>query len=226
VLYFFKIIFRFAELFNICVTLTAVLLLIAYLLGSVPTSVWIGKAFYNIDVREFGSGNAGATNTFRVLGRNAGIPVLIIDILKGAAAVALAWFSGFDHGEDEFINLQLGLGVAALLGHIFPVFAGFRGGKGVATMLGIVMCIVPVSCSICMGVFLIVLLITRIVSLSSMLAGLSFPIVLNVVLGNNNPILLVFSIVVAVLLLITHRKNIQRLLRKEESRVKLFDVNK
>ena len=206
--------------------MTAVLLLIAYLLGSVPTSVWIGKAFYNIDVREFGSGNAGATNTFRVLGRNAGIPVLIIDILKGAAAVALAWFSGFSPEENEFINLQLGLGVAALLGHIFPIFAGFRGGKGVATMVGIVMCILPLACGICLAVFLLILFTTRIVSLSSMIAGACFPIVLNVFLHNDNPILMVFSIVVAVLLVITHRKNIRRLLRNEESRVRLFGVRK
>lgn len=204
----------------------AVLILIAYLLGSIPTSVWIGKAFYNIDVREFGSGNAGATNTFRVLGKNAGIPVLIIDILKGTTAVALAWFSGFENQSGEFINLQLGLGVAALLGHIFPVFAGFRGGKGVATILGIVVCIVPVSCALVLVVFLIVLFISRIVSLSSMIAGLSFPIILNLVLGNEDPILAVFSIVVAVMLIITHRKNIQRLLKKQESKIQLFPIKK
>jgi acyl phosphate:glycerol-3-phosphate acyltransferase len=136
--------------------------------------VWIGKSFYNIDVREFGSGNAGATNTFRVLGRNAGIPVLIIDILKGTLAVALVYFTDFVPQSAEFINLQLGLGVAALIGHIFPIFAGFRGGKGVATILGIVVCILPVSCSLSLIVFLIVLFSTRIVSLSSMLAGIDF----------------------------------------------------
>jgi acyl phosphate:glycerol-3-phosphate acyltransferase len=204
----------------------AVLILIAYLLGSIPTSVWIGKAFYNIDVREFGSGNAGATNTFRVLGKSAGIPVLIIDILKGSAAVALAWFSGFENQSDEFINLQLALGVAALLGHIFPVFAGFRGGKGVATILGIVICIVPVSCSLSLVVFLIMLFSTRIVSLSSMVAGISFPIILNLALGNDNRILTVFSILVAVMLIITHRKNIQRILKKQESKVSLFTARK
>jgi acyl phosphate:glycerol-3-phosphate acyltransferase len=205
--------------------LIAALLLIAYLLGSVPTSVWIGKAFYKIDVREFGSGNAGATNTFRVLGRNAGIPVLIIDILKGSSAVALAWMSGFETGSNEFINLQLGLGVAALLGHIFPVFAGFRGGKGVATMLGIVIFIVPVACSLALLVFLLVLLATRIVSLSSMIGGLSFPFILNLLLGNDNPILMIFSIVISLLLIITHRKNIRRLLKNEESRIS-FAVKK
>lgn len=202
----------------------AVLIFIAYLLGSVPTSVWIGKAFYNIDVREFGSGNAGATNTFRVLGKAAGIPVLIIDILKGTVAVALSYLSAFEPHTDEFINLQLGLGIAALVGHIFPVFAGFRGGKGVATILGIVVCIVPVSCSLGLVVFLIVLFSTRIVSLSSMSAGISFPFILNILLGNTNPILMVFSIVVAVLLIITHRKNIVRILKKQESKVQLFPV--
>jgi glycerol-3-phosphate acyltransferase PlsY len=202
------------------------LVLLAYLLGSIPTSVWIGKAFYNIDVREFGSGNAGATNTFRVLGRSAGIPVLIIDILKGAAAVGLSFLSGFEYAGFEFVNLQLGLGVAALVGHIFPVFAGFRGGKGVATMVGIVVCIAPVSCAISLIVFLAVLLAARMVSLASMIAGISFPFVLNLVMGNTNPILTVFSVVISILLIITHRKNIQRILHKEESKVRLFRVRR
>jgi glycerol-3-phosphate acyltransferase PlsY len=193
----------------------------AYLVGSIPTSVWIGKAFYNIDVREFGSGNAGATNTFRVLGRNAGIPVLIIDILKGAAAVSLAWFSGYENGTTPFTNLELGLGVSALAGHIFPIFAGFRGGKGVATLLGISVCIVPVACAISMLLFFVVLLISRFVSLSSLIAGISFPFVLNLIIGNDKPVLTVYSILVAVLLVITHRKNIRRLLRNQENRVQL-----
>jgi glycerol-3-phosphate acyltransferase PlsY len=206
--------------------LIATLIFAAYLLGSIPTAVWIGKAMYNIDVREFGSGNAGATNTFRVLGKKAGIPVLIIDILKGSLAVALAYMSGFDVQSTEFINLELGLGVAALMGHIFPVFAGFRGGKGVATILGIVICIVPVSCALSLCVFLVVLFSTRIVSLSSMIGGVTFPIFLNLVMGNSNPILTVFSIVVATLLIITHRKNILRLLKKQESKVHLFSSKK
>lgn len=206
--------------------MVAVLVLIAYLIGSIPTSVWIGKRFYNIDVREFGSGNAGATNTFRVLGKRAGIPVLIIDILKGTTAVALSSFSGYQFGTDEFISLQLGLGVSALMGHIFPVFAGFRGGKGVATMLGIVICIVPLSCALSLVVFLAVLFSSRIVSLSSMTAGIAFPLILNLLLKNTNPILMVFSIVVTLLLIITHRKNIQRLLKRQESRVQLFAAKK
>ncbi len=202
--------------------MAALLLLIAYLLGSIPTSVWIGKRFYNIDVREFGSGNAGATNTFRVLGKKAGIPVLIIDILKGTAAVALSFLSGFEN--ESFVHLQLGLGVATLLGHIFPIFAGFRGGKGVATMLGVVMCITPASCGLALIIFLLVLLSSRMVSLSSMMAGLSYPFFLYFVMGNQNQILTVFSVIVALLLIVTHRKNIQRILRKEESKVQLFAI--
>ncbi len=195
----------------------------AYLLGSIPTSVWIGKFFYNIDVREFGSGNAGATNTFRVLGTKAGIPVLIIDVLKGTAAVSLSFLTGFTMETPFFTNFQIGLGIAALIGHIFPIFAGFRGGKGVATILGVVMCITPVSCSVALLVFLIVLFTSRYVSLSSMMAGISYPIILNLGMHNKDVILIVFSILTAVLLIITHRKNILRLLSKTESRIKFYN---
>ena len=198
----------------------ALLIILAYLIGSIPTAVWIGKFFYNIDVREFGSGNAGATNTFRVLGKKAGIPVLIIDILKGSLAVSAAFLSTYDFVSDEFINLQLVLGIAALVGHIFPIFAGFRGGKGVATILGIVICILPLSCCLSLLVFIIVLFASRMVSLSSMLAGISFPFFLHFVFHNTNSILTIFSVVVALLLIVTHRKNILRIINKQESKIK------
>lgn len=201
----------------------SIFLFTAYLFGSIPTSVWIGKLFFNIDVREFGSGNAGATNTFRVLGRKAGIPVLIIDILKGTAAVALSYSTGFSPDSDFFINFQIALGVSALIGHIFPLFAGFRGGKGVATLLGVVLFINPLACAISLLIFLIVLFVSRYVSLSSMCAGLSFPIILNVFLQNDNFTLTAFSILVAVILVITHRKNITRLLNKQETRIRLYN---
>lgn len=196
----------------------------AYLLGSIPSAVWIGKAFYGIDVREFGSGNAGATNTFRVLGKKAGFPVLIIDILKGAAAVALAYLVNMSTEGNDFINLQLALGVAVLVGHIFPVFAGFRGGKGVATILGVVLCILPLACGYSLIVFLTVLLLTRYVSLSSMLTGVAFPFILHFIIHNQNNVLTIFSITVAVLLVLTHRKNIVRLFKNQESRVNLFRI--
>ncbi len=198
------------------------LLLGAYLIGSIPTAVWWGKRYYGIDVREFGSGNAGATNTFRVLGKKAGIPVLFIDILKGTLAVLLVYFSSYEFDSNEFVTLELGLGIAALVGHVFPVYAGFRGGKGVATILGIVICLTPVTSLFVLSVFLIVLLATKYVSLSSMTAGLSFPIFLNLVLKNENQMLMIFSVLVAALLILTHKKNITRLLKRQESKVNLF----
>jgi glycerol-3-phosphate acyltransferase PlsY len=200
------------------------LIIAAYLLGSIPTAVWIGKAFYGIDVREFGSGNAGATNTFRVLGKKAGFPVLFIDILKGSAAVALSFVGPIAFANPDFTNLQLALGVAVLIGHIFPVFAGFRGGKGVATILGVVMCILPLTCCVGLLVFFSVLLVTRYVSLSSMMAGIAFPFILHFIMHNEDKVLTVFSITVAVLLILTHRKNIIRLFKKQESKVSLFQI--
>ncbi len=194
----------------------------AYLVGSIPTAVWWGKRFYGIDVREFGSGNAGATNTFRVLGKKAGIPVLIIDIVKGALATSLAFLSFFEFGSDEFVNLQLGMGIASIVGHVFPIFAGFRGGKGVATILGVVICINPIASLLAILVFLTVLIASKYVSLSSMLAGISYPFILNLLLGNQNETLFIFSILVAVLLVITHKKNISRLIKRQESKVELF----
>ncbi len=198
------------------------LLISAYLLGSIPTAVWWGKRFYGIDVREFGSGNAGATNTFRVLGKKAGVPVLIIDILKGIAATSLAFLSPFMFDSNEFVDLELGLGIAALVGHVFPVFAGFRGGKGVATILGVVICLTPFTSLLVLLVFLTVLIFTRYVSLSSIMGGISFPVLLNLVLKNHNDTLLAFSVFVAVLLIVTHKKNITRLLKRQESKVSLF----
>lgn len=203
-------------------TIIIALLIIAYLIGSIPTAVWWGKRYYGIDVREFGSGNAGATNTFRVLGKRAGIPVLFIDIIKGTIAVLLVHFSPFIFDSNEFVNLELGLGIAALIGHVFPIFAGFRGGKGVATILGVVICLTPITSLMVLAVFLIVLLATRYVSLSSMIAGLSFPFFLNVILKNQNQILMIFSLFVAVLLIVTHKKNISRLLKRQETKVILF----
>jgi glycerol-3-phosphate acyltransferase PlsY len=200
---------------------TLILIIIAYLLGSIPTSVWIGKYFYGIDIREHGSGNAGATNTFRVLGKKPGIIVLIIDILKGSAAVSLAYWFENVLPANEFIDIEIGLAIACVFGHIFPVFAGFRGGKGVATLLGSTMIITPISCALALVVFLIVLFSTRYVSLSSMSAGVSYPFILHFILHNQHPSLTIYSILIALLLIITHRKNIRRLLTHTESKIVL-----
>lgn len=199
------------------------LLLAAYLFGSIPSAVWIGKVFFNTDVREYGSGNAGATNTFRVLGPKAGVPVLLMDIAKGWMAVQLAtYFGEYMPATQQFINFKLTLGAAALLGHIFPVFAGFRGGKGVATLLGILWGVNPPAAVICMGVFLLFFLTTGYVSLGSMAAAVSFPFIVMWLLNETVTSMNVFAIAVPILVLVTHQKNIERLLKKTESRVYLF----
>lgn len=198
------------------------LLLCGYLLGSIPTAVWIGKFFYKIDVREYGSGNAGATNTFRVLGKKAGIPVLLIDVLKGFVAVNLAYFSPYTVGGNQFINLELVLGIASLVGHIFPLFASFRGGKGIATLLGIVLGVHLYGALICMAIFIVILIISGYVSLGSMISAICFPIIVIVVFQTTVPSLIIFSILIAIMVLITHQKNIERLLRREESKAKLI----
>lgn len=195
-------------------------------MGSIPTAVWIGKYFYKIDVREYGSGNAGATNTFRVLGKRAGIPVLIIDVLKGFAAVSLAYLSNYTRSSNQMINLQLVLGIASLVGHIFPIFASFRGGKGIATLLGIILAVHPYAAFVSMGIFIIILLTTNYVSLSSMIAAVCFPIVVIGVFKTTAPSLVIFSILIAIMVLITHQKNIERLLRREESKAKLIKKKK
>lgn len=196
------------------------LLCLAYLLGSVPSAVWIGQFMYGIDVREYGSGNAGATNTFRVLGKKAGFPVLIVDILKGFLGVKLVLLAGtYLPGTQQYVNFELSLAIAALLGHIFPIFAGFRGGKGVATLLGILCGVHPGAALICIGLFIVTLLITHYVSLSSMMAALAFPISIMFIYHETIPSLNIFSMFVCILVFITHQKNIERLIKGEESKV-------
>lgn len=198
-------------------------LILAYLIGSVPSAVWVGKAFYGIDVREYGSGNAGATNTFRVLGKRAGIPVLLMDIAKGFFAVKLANVMGnYLPDTQQYINFKLVLGVCALLGHIFPVYVGFRGGKGVATLLGVLIAVQPQAALICAIVFIVVLLLTSYVSLSSMAAAISYPAILMLRFNETLPTVNIFAMAIAILVLITHQKNIERLLKGTESKVSLF----
>lgn len=193
------------------------LIFCSYLLGSIPTSIWYGKIFHHIDVRNFGSGNAGATNTARVLGRKAGIIVFIFDVLKGWLAVNLIFLlNKTAYSADQLIYFKMAFGVTAFLGHVFPLYAGFKGGKGVACLLGVVLAIHPWASLSAFGIFIITLLITRYVSVSSMTAALSFPLLLIVVFGANNIILIIFSIILLIGVIITHRKNISRLLNKTE----------
>ena len=199
----------------------------AYLLGSIPSAVWIGRVFYGIDVRNHGSKNAGATNTFRVLGVKAGIPVLLIDAAKGSAACSLAYLlDGLIPETHEFINTQFIFGVAAVLGHVFPIFAGFKGGKGVATITGIVLAISPIPTLVAMGVFVVTLLLSKYVSLSSIIAGISFPFLVIFVFKTPINSMIFFSILVSIVLLLTHRKNIERLIHHEENKANLFKKRK
>jgi len=200
-------------------------LILAYLFGSIPTAVWIGLAFFNIDVREYGSGNAGATNTFRVLGKKAGVPVMFLDILKGWTATNLAYFIGVSTtgalDSIAYTNYALALGIAAVMGHLFPVFAGFRGGKGIATLFGMVLAIHLQAALLCVIVFIVILLITRYVSLSSIAAGFAYTIGVAFVFPSNKSVV-IYGMCMFLLILITHQKNIERLLKGKESQVNLF----
>lgn len=198
------------------------LVLCAYCLGSIPTSVWVSKGFFGIDIRDYGSGNAGATNTFRILGPRWGSFVMICDVLKGFFAVKLAALLPEFDSEIALLNMQLILGIAAVLGHIFPIWANFKGGKGVATLFGLVIGISPWTALACSGVFLLVLYLTRFVSLSSILASVAFPFFILVIFNVENHIYRGFAIAVALLVILTHQKNIGRIIRGGESKVPIF----
>ncbi len=199
------------------------MIVLAYLIGSIPTSVWVSRHFFSIDIRNYGSGNAGATNTYRVLGPKWGTIVMIVDMIKGIIAVKLAFLlpQYFD-SETQFLNFQIILGLSAVVGHIFPIWAEFRGGKGVATLFGIVVGISPWTALSCAGVFLLVLYLTRFVSLSSILASIAFPVFILVIFNVENHIYRVFAIAVALMVILTHQKNIGRLLKGAESKVPIL----
>lgn len=202
-------------------------LLAAYFLGSIPSAVWIGKSFYGVDVREKGSKNAGTTNTIRVLGLLPGLFVLGIDVFKGWLAVYLAKFFGSSLAEmnhDYLVYYQLVIGIFAVIGHALPVFARFKGGKGVATMLGVVIGLFDKIIPLVLAVFVIVFILTHYISVSSMSAAISFPVFYSTcsiwLHYNINTVQLCFSVVVALFILWTHRKNIKRLIHHEEPKFK------
>lgn len=206
--------------------LNIVLVLVAYLLGSIPSAVWIGKKYYGIDVREHGSKNAGATNTLRVLGKKAALPVFLLDFFKGFAAVELSYLSTFyaEGDTDALFYYRLAISVAVVVGHMLPVFAGFKGGKGVATTAGVMLALQPVALLLSFITFIIIFALTRYVSLSSMVGGALFPIYIAFIFhGDTKQI--VFGAVVAVLLIFTHRKNIKRLLNGTESKTTFKSKN-
>ena len=205
------------------------LLITAYVLGSIPSAVWIGKRYYGIDIREHGSKNAGATNMLRVLGRRAAIPVFIIDFLKGFAAVTIMSLMRFDESISPtwLINLKIAAVFAAVLGHIFPVFASFKGGKGVATLVGAIIGIQPNIALLCLVAWAVVFLAFHYVSLASIVAGCTYPVFIAICTRSTYcqhceaPVsFIIFAVIVAVILLWTHRKNIGRIL--DDSEPKLY----
>lgn len=202
-------------------TETLLFVLLAYLTGAFPSAVWVGKTFYKIDVREFGSGNAGATNTFRVLGKKAGIPVLIMDIFKGWLSVNyISFLTNIPESAEAVFEIKLAFGIAAVIGHLFPIYTGFRGGKGIATLLGLLIGLHAVAALYSILVFVIVFFTSKYVSLGSIIASIAFPILVILILGSTNISLNLFAFFVPILSLITHQKNIERLLRGEETKVK------
>ncbi len=203
------------------------LVVLAYLLGSIPTSIWVSKAVFGIDIRQYGSGNPGATNTFRVLGSKWGVFVMTVDITKGMIATSLYILMPF-YLENELArtNFMIVLGLAAVLGHIFPIFADFKGGKGVATILRMALAIQPIVALICIIVFLITLFTTRFVSLSSMLASLVFMVLILFIFNEKETSYRVFAIIVALMVVVTHQKNIGRLINGKENKAPLFKKNR
>ena len=200
--------------------------LIAYVLGSIPSAVWIGKKYYGVDVREQGSKNAGATNTFRVLGKKAGIIVLLMDVVKGILAVSTPYFVNqffnLSWSHEYLIHVQLITALSAILGHVFPVFANFKGGKGVATSLGVIIALHPPTALVCFILFFIVFLIFNYVSLGAIVASVSFPLVIHFVFKEKDIWLNLFSVFLGLAVIIAHKKNIKRLINKEESKMRLF----
>ena len=212
--------------------LLAIIIILSYLVGSIPTSLLIGRAASGIDIRDHGSGNAGGTNVMRVLGWKYGLLVIVLDALKGAVAVIIVarLFFGplpFENISpfDDFTLVQIIAGIAAVIGHIWTVFAGFRGGKGIATALGMLIMLVTVEMLIAVGIFALVVIISRYVSLGSIIAAISVPSTLfirenlfNVDIPGYNT-LFPFIIAVAALVVFTHRKNLIRLLQGNENKL-------
>lgn len=199
------------------------LIILAYLIGSIPTALIISKRFFGIDIRDYGSGNMGATNTFRVLGSKYGTIVMVCDISKGIAATLLFTFIPFYfHHELDRTNFMIGLGMSAVIGHIFPIFANFKGGKGVATLFGMIIAVQPVVAGSCVAVFLVVLYLTRYVSLSSILAAIMLPVSVLWIWNEHEIMYRIFALLVACLVIFTHQKNIGRLLKGVESRIPIL----
>ncbi len=194
----------------------------AYLIGSVSTAILYGRGVHGIDVRQHGSGNAGATNTFRVLGKKAGGIVFAIDVCKGFLATSIADLlicQGYISG-DYLVLTKIFFGISCVMGHIFPLFHSFKGGKGVATLLGMGLSLNPIGALLCLAIFFVILLTTKYVSVGSITAGLAFPIICTI--QHQDSILIGLGVIIFLLLVYTHRANIKRLIAHSESKTYLF----
>ena len=196
--------------------------LLAYFIGSIPSAIWVSKWFFGIDVRDYGSNNAGATNTFRVIGKFAGFTVLFFDILKGWVSVKLlTTLILYQTDSREFINMQLIVGITAVLGHVFPIYEKFQGGKGVATLMGIILAINFSAAIGCVIIFLVIFIFFSYVSLGAIVAAIFFPIITIFILRIESLSLIYFSIFISILVILTHKPNIYRLLNKDENKMKI-----
>ncbi len=196
--------------------------LLAYFIGSIPSAIWVSKWFFGVDVRDYGSNNAGATNTFRVIGRVAGFTVLFFDILKGWVSVKiLTSLILYEPQSSEFINMQLVVGITAVLGHVFPIYEKFQGGKGVATLMGIILAINFSAAIGCVVIFLLIFIFTSYVSLGAIVAAIFFPIITIFIIRIESISVVYFSIFISILVILTHKPNIYRLLNKDENKMKI-----
>ena len=196
--------------------------LLAYFIGSIPSAIWVSKWFFGVDVRDYGSNNAGATNTFRVIGRVAGFTVLFFDILKGWVSVKiLTSLILYEPQSSEFINMQLVVGITAVLGHVFPIYEKFQGGKGVATLMGIILAINFSAAIGCVVIFLLIFIFTSYVSLGAIVAAIFFPVITIFIIRVESISVVYFSIFISILVILTHKPNIYRLLNKDENKMKI-----
>ncbi len=206
-----------------------IIILIAYLIGSFPTAIIAGKMLKQIDIRDYGSGNAGATNVVRVLGWKAGLIVLVIDMFKGF--VPVFWIAGMIHqNPDSLIYFQILAAISAIAGHIWTIFAGFKGGKGVGTSAGVFMGLAPIPLLIALAFFILIVATTRYVSLGSIMAALAFLTVISIQKFFTTfpvpDVLYYLSVVVVVLLWYAHRENIKRLIHHNENKISFSSSKK
>jgi len=215
------------------------ILVLSYLVGSIPVSIILTKIIKGVDVRDYGSGNAGGTNVSRVLGKKFGVFVILLDAMKGVIAVVLIsrfYFGSFPFPNttpfDDFTLIQIMAGLAAVIGHIWTIFAGFKGGKGIATGLGVLVSIVTIDLLVALGVFLAVMYLSKYISLASISAAISVPLIMIVrenIFGVDIPsyhTILPFVIGLALLIIYTHRTNVERLLRGSENKISLSNEKK